>query len=141
MGVTSEEERQNSLSNLSKGLSELGVQLETAQNSVLPWTEVTNTKQQVAEMQNTIAQQIDDAKKKEEDMDGQEEVVKSQSLRRRSLSEVSQTLSAINDKLTNAEASWTPWDEVNDAKQQIADMRNVVVRQIDEGKAPVYLGA
>merc|ERR1712203_1062655 len=115
----SEEERQTSLTNVSKGLSELSVQLETAQRSVFPWTEVTNTKQQVAEMQNNIAQQIDDAKKKEEDVDGQEEVAKSQSLRRRSLSEVSQTLSAINDKLTTAEASWSPWDEVNDAKQQI----------------------
>merc|ERR1719330_526219 len=141
----SEEERKASLVEASHGLSELGAKLAGAEKSFVPWSEVNSAKQRVADLQSTIDTQIDDARQKAEDMEDQQvksampshEVrtmqqgfVENQERRRKSLTEVSQTLSEISTKLSNAETSWSPWNELNDAKQQVADMRNIVVEQI-----------
>jgi len=143
----SEAERRTSLSKVSRSLSELSTQLENTERSFLPWSEVSNTKQQVTEIQHVIEQQAAEAKQKQDAMESQlspwpwsetravqEGIAKSQQQRRRSLSDVSQSLEEINQKLDNAEASWAPWDQVNDAKQQLADMQNIVAQQLDTGK-------
>merc|ERR1740139_1257464 len=62
------------------------------------------------------------------------ELAKSQEERRTSLSQVSQSLSEISDKLDTAGKGWTPWTEVSSAKQQVADMQDIVDKQLSDAK-------
>merc|ERR1719384_2304371 len=64
----------------------------------------------------------------------QEGVVKTQSERRKSLSEVKESLDAISTKLDSAEGSWAPWVDVNDAKQAVADIQSIVGQKVEEGQ-------
>merc|ERR1719350_861670 len=107
---------------VAQGLSELTTKLENAGSSLSPWADVSDTKQYVAGLQNSIDGQIVDAQQKADSMEEQqanngllsshelhtmqEGYVKNQQQRRRSLTEVSQTLSEISYKLDTAEASW-----------------------------------
>lgn len=146
----SQYERKSSLSKVSRSLSELSDQLDKAETSWAPWSQIDQVKQQLSTMQATVDDQIKDAKQKQEEMEGQqafnglmtskqvrtlqEGLVRTQSQRRTSLTEVSRSLSELSEKLVKADSSWAPWEEVMDAKQQAADLGNVLGDQLGEVK-------
>merc|ERR1711972_1031810 len=108
-------------------------------------------KQQLAALQSTMDQHIADAQQKESEMENQqgifdsittphhvramqEGVVQKQRSRRHSLTEAKEALESIGAKLETAETSWSPWADVNDAKQVVADIQSIVGQKVEEGK-------
>jgi len=151
------EEHRTSISKVSEDLSVLNNKLANAESSMLPWSEVAAAKQHVADMQTAIDEHINDAKQKQEGVessqgildvlttsrevrDMQEGVINNQRQRRKSLSEVSESLVAVSAKLDSAEASWSCWGDVNDAKQQVADIQNIVGQQVGVSDGKQQLG-
>merc|ERR1719330_109415 len=141
----SQDEHRASLAKVTRSLSELSAKLNGAEASWTPWAEVNTLKQEVAEMKNALEHQIKDAKQKQERVEVQEvsspqaralqgEVAKIQVQRRQSLSDVSQSLAEINTKLQTAETSWSAWIEISDAKQQVADVQNIVDQHLGDAK-------
>lgn len=143
----SKEEHKAHLAKVTRSLSDLSKKLDGAESSWAPWVEVNTLKQEVAEMRSALDHQITDAQQQQERVQVQEasspqartlqgEVAKAHVLRRRSLSDVSQSMAEVDAKLKSAEKSWEPWAEVSDAKQQLADAQNVLDQQIGDAKQP-----
>lgn len=139
------DEHQASLSKVTRSLSGLTNKLMGAESRWAPWDEVNTLKQEVAEMRGALEHQIIDAKQQQERVEVQEPsspqaralqglVAKSHVQRRKSLTDVTQGLAEIDSKLQTAETSWDVWAEVNDAKQQVADVQNIVDQHIGDFK-------
>lgn len=69
----------------------------------------------------------------------QVELDKSEEERRSSITKVSHSLSDLSAKLETVNACWTPWTEVEVAKQQVADMQNAVDKQISFAKSELQM--
>jgi len=134
----SEAERWDSLRQLSQELSGLVARLASAEARASPWSKINDAKAQVEAVKSRVGEQINDAKQKQERIESQPQstsrkframrdgVVKSQLERRASLSDVQDELTSISAKLHTAQASWTPWSKVSDAKLQVMNVQDIV---------------
>jgi predicted nucleic acid-binding Zn-ribbon protein len=78
---------------------------------------------EVAQLQvNNLEQQCADL---------QEKLRVSDQKRRTSFSAVTRSLSDVTDTLANAESSWTPWKELNKAKQQLGEVQKQQLTDVD----------
>lgn len=154
----SEEERRVSLRKVSQDLDSIASKLDSATGAFVPWIDVASAKQQVASLDNAVNEQIEDARQKQESMEGQQGildifnkdgdqramengVVKHQSERRKSLTEVKESLAALAAKLDGAGASWDPAEYVNEAKETAANLQSVVGGHIQREEAERLQGA
>merc|ERR1711920_976234 len=138
----SEQQRRSSLTDVSHRLVDIAGKLDNSRVALAPWLEVKALKEEVAEMQRNIDEEIDDAAQQ---LGGapkggmlsrfsqtgalQKELIESQQQRRESLTEVSVNLTTLSARLDNAESSFLPWAEIHDAKQQLEHVQHIIAKQ------------
>merc|ERR1711920_110398 len=102
------------------------------------WLAVKALKEEVAEMQRNIDEEIDDAAQQlgaastggmlsffSQTGALQEELQQ----RSESLTEVSVNLTTLSARLEKAEGSFLPWAEIHDAKQQLEHVQHIIAKQ------------
>jgi len=119
-----EQEEVVDLSPMSPDLEGVSAKLDATKESLAPWLEIRDLKDQVGAMQQSIGQQMESAK---------------QPTRRRSLSELSEKLAHMGTSLDNAESSWDPWTNLTNAKQHLGRAQDVVAQHSPRG--PRLVGA
>merc|ERR1719330_1269780 len=124
-----------SFAGVKKSLSDLNEKLDKAESGVTPGEDVMSAKRQVGDMHRTVGQEIDATEKKLNSQATYEDspkvgtlakgLLKSEEQRRRSLSKVQENLGILAAWLENAEESWTPWDSIREAQQQLENAMKV----------------
>merc|ERR1719203_812787 len=100
---------------LAKGLAELGSKLDDAEATYTPWEQIKDAKQKVGKQLGDVDlllanQHLLFLSKKRMDEEQHS---------RTSLAELSQSLVELSSKLEVAENSWTPWSDINTAKEHL----------------------
>lgn len=126
---------------LAKGLAELGTKLDNAEATYTPWEQIKDAKQQLVDVQRQVGKQLGDAELQlagqQVSRFGSKMHTEKKQQHRTSLKELSQSLQDLGSKLEVVETSWTPWSEINDAKEQLRQMKHFVGEQQTTGQQDI----
>lgn len=94
-------------SDLSQDLAKISAKLDTTDT----WSEIKDLRDQIGTMQKSIDQQLRTARK----------------TKRMSLSNLSEKLTRMDTSLGNAQTSWTPWADLNQAKEHLRQAQDIAI--------------
>lgn len=107
-------EEEVDLSPVSQDLAEIATKLNATETSLTPWAEIRDLREQLGAMQQSIGQQVEEA---------------SQPRKRGSLMNLSEKLTEMERSLDSAKTSWTPWNDLTDAKQHLGRALDIAHQQ------------